>query len=534
MADNTTTYKAVIDTEVKGKEEVEGLGDEADKTGGKFKSLKAQIRETTVELQKLEDQGKTNTKEFENLKNKLDDLQDAQDRVNFKSKQFGDQLAALPGPIGQLGGGLKNAQDAMATFGKSITVALGIVGLIVAAFAAMKEALSRSTEGQEAMKKATDALSRIMAPLFALISKVGIPVFEAIANVAGKVADAFEWAAKKMGLTTDEVKKFDTAAQEAAKNSEKALFDSYQDDLDNMAKVLQYKKQLEEKAAADRKARREKELREQAEREAEALREEQLMLDGILKEFEARKKERAKLDRNFILQETLQDQINKNLAEEEAEKAFLERVKNLRLNSIDEQTNAVKNIGTPAVIQELQKQEDFYKASKDAEKKYVELTEADKLSIISDGIGAVASLVGENTAAGKALAVAQATIDTYAGASKALATYPPPFGAIAAGTVIVAGLLNVKKILSTKLPKMPGASSASSAGGSVPAPSLPTVPSIQAPQVTTTGGQNPNTQLAQTIANAQSPIKAYVVSTDVTSVQALDRRTNRAATLSGG
>jgi hypothetical protein len=125
-------------------------------------------------------------------------------------------------------------------------------------------------------------------------------------------------------------------------------------------------------------------------------------------------------------------------------------------------------------------------------------------------------------------------MDTYAGANKALAAYPPPFGAIAAGTVIVAGLLNVKKILSTKLPKMPGASSTPSMNSSIATPSVPTIASFQAPQVTTTGGQNPNTQLAQTLSNSQSLIKAYVVSTDVTTNQALDRRTNRAATLSGG
>ena len=115
-----------------------------------------------------------------------------------------------------------------------------------------------------------------------------------------------------------------------------------------------------------------------------------------------------------------------------------------------------------------------------------------------------------------------------------MATYPPPFGAIAAGTVIVAGLLNVKKILSTKLPKIPGAKSTPSSAGSVPTPSVPTIASFQAPQITTTGGNNPTTQLAQTLSNSQSLIKAYVVSTDVTSNQALDRRTNRAATLSGG
>lgn len=534
MAENTTTYKAVIDTEVKGKDEVEGLGDEADKTGGKFKSLKSQIRETTVELQKLEDQGKTNTKEFDNLKNKLDDLQDAQDRVNFKSKQFGDQLASLPGPIGQLGGGLKSAQDAVATFGRSITVALGIVGLIVAAFFAMKEALSKTTEGQAAMTKVTDALSKVMAPLFALISKVAIPIFEGLAVVIDKVAQSIEWVVKKLGLATGDIKKFDTAATAAAEKAAKETADAQQKELDDMAKALQMKKQMEEKAAADRKARREKELKEQAEREAEALREEQERLDGILKEYEKRKKDREKLSLVNLKQDTLQTQIDKNLAEEAAEKAFAEKIKNLRINTIEEQNAALKKFGTPVIIAEYDKQVEYAKKAKDAEKQYVELTEADKLSIISDGIGAVASLVGENTAAGKALAVAQAAIDTYAGANKALATYPPPFGAIAAGTVIVAGLLNVKKILSTQLPKMPGSKSSSPMAASIATPSVPTLPTMTAPQITTTGGNNPTTQLAQTLSNASKPIQAYVVSQNISTQQALDRRINRASTLSGG
>jgi hypothetical protein len=49
-----------------------------------------------------------------------------------------------------------------------------------------------------------------------------------------------------------------------------------------------------------------------------------------------------------------------------------------------------------------------------------------------------------------------------------------------------------------------------------------------------TGGQNPNTQLAETLGNAQKPIRAFVVSGEVTSQQALDRRTSRAATFVGG
>ena len=50
-----------------------------------------------------------------------------------------------------------------------------------------------------------------------------------------------------------------------------------------------------------------------------------------------------------------------------------------------------------------------------------------------------------------------------------------------------------------------------------------------------TGGNNPTSQIADTLANTtKKPVKAYVVSTDMSSHQALDRRTNRAATFSAG
>jgi hypothetical protein len=130
--------------------------------------------------------------------------------------------------------------------------------------------------------------------------------------------------------------------------------------------------------------------------------------------------------------------------------------------------------------------------------------------------------------------VAQAIINTYQGATLALASSPPPFNFIAAGTVVAAGLINVKKILETQLPGVPGGGG--SGGGSIgPMPTAPQMPTIGAPQISTTGGANPTSQLADTLAaSSGKPIKAYVVSGDVSSQQALDRRTSRAATFSSG
>lgn len=79
-----------------------------------------------------------------------------------------------------------------------------------------------------------------------------------------------------------------------------------------------------------------------------------------------------------------------------------------------------------------------------------------------------------------------------------------------------------------------GSSASASSGGGGAAPVAPQVASVSAPQVQTTGGQNPNAQLAETLVGATKPVRAYVVSQDISSQQALDRRTNRAATFSGG
>lgn len=54
----------------------------------------------------------------------------------------------------------------------------------------------------------------------------------------------------------------------------------------------------------------------------------------------------------------------------------------------------------------------------------------------------------ELAAIGKAAGIAQASIDTYAAANKALASAPPPFNFVLAAAVVAAGLVNVAKIAS--------------------------------------------------------------------------------------
>ena len=172
MADNTTTYTAVIETKVTGADEVGDLGDKAEGADGKFKSLRSQIRETTVALQKLADEGKAGTKEFQDLSDELDNLNDSQQRVAFQSAQIEDKLAALPGPIGAIGKSFQSAKNAVDTFGKTVAVSLGIIGLLVSAFLAIKESLSRTEEGQAKLNKISEAFTKIMNGIFAIIEPI--------------------------------------------------------------------------------------------------------------------------------------------------------------------------------------------------------------------------------------------------------------------------------------------------------------------------------------------------------------------------
>ena len=141
-----------------------------------------------------------------------------------------------------------------------------------------------------------------------------------------------------------------------------------------------------------------------------------------------------------------------------------------------------------------------------------------KQQLVTDALGNLASIVGENSKFGKGIALVQAIRDTYAGANVALASAPPPFNFISAAAVIAGGLANVKSITATKEPTPPSfARGAGSGGGNV------AIPTPQAPSFNVVGTSGTN-QLAETIAGqSKQPMKAYVVSNDVSTAQSLDR-----------
>jgi hypothetical protein len=171
-----------------------------------------------------------------------------------------------------------------------------------------------------------------------------------------------------------------------------------------------------------------------------------------------------------------------------------------------------------------QKQYDDDKAASDAKIKITELEKKAKLEAadaVANTLSGMADLLGKETAAGKAAAVASATINTFSSAQKAYdATVGIPYvgpvlAPINAGIAIMAGIKNVKSILAVKVPGGGGGGSAPTAGGAAGA-------AATAPQFNMVGNTGVN-QLAQTLGQEQPPIKTYVTAGDVTTGQSLNR-----------
>ena len=151
---------------------------------------------------------------------------------------------------------------------------------------------------------------------------------------------------------------------------------------------------------------------------------------------------------------------------------------------------------------------------------------------LQKGLTDIVNIVGANSKFGKAIAIAAAIQDTFAGANKALGQ-GGIFGFIGAASIIATGLGNVKKIASTKPPEPPSGLGGGGASASVSTPSIPSASSvmstIQTPDFDIMAASQGN-QIASALSQ-QPPVQAFVVSQDVTTAQSLQNNIIQSASL---
>lgn len=223
------------------------------------------------------------------------------------------------------------------------------------------------------------------------------------------------------------------------------------------------------------------------------------------------------------------------------ERTVANEVKKKRLLEVAEQEhqNRLNEIEAEAIAKkqeaELKKREETEKtkqAEQQAAKEKLareEFLKQQTIAMSAQTLGAVSQLLGEQSKAGKAFAIAQALINTYQGITAAVASAPFPLNVPAIAAAAATGFGAVKNIVSTNV------DSPSASGGGVARPSSGGTSAqpqqVQAPEFNIVGDSGTN-QIAEVLGQqAKKPQKAFVVSKEVSSQLELDRNIETSASL---
>lgn len=156
---------------------------------------------------------------------------------------------------------------------------------------------------------------------------------------------------------------------------------------------------------------------------------------------------------------------------------------------------------------------------------------------IASTFGTLADIAGKQTVAGKALAIAQTTIQTFQsaiGAFKGMVTTIPGPAGIALGIVAQAGALAngiaaVKKIIAVKVPGASDTGGAAPTGVTTPAAPIAPIPT----QTSTSLNQDSINGIGNVAAGGVNAVRAYVVEQDSAQAAARAARLQGAAILGG-
>jgi len=303
-------------------------------------------------------------------------------------------------------------------------------------------------------------------------------------------------------------------------------------------------------------------LNEQYDREAELQRQ---IRDDVSKSIEERIEANKRLGEILTEQTEKQDQNALNrialLQQEQAELGFTEERSNAIFELETERLAIqakISGIRSEQLVNEnslLQEQSDLIAQQKEEEKESAESkeeaqkkTEANdkkrkqdelkreqilakqKVDLTNSTLGAIQNILGENNKISKAFGVAQATMNAYLGVSEVWKSKSETglVGAgflqklVTSGLTLAQGFGAVKAISKTNPSISAGTPSLSGGGGSAISSQAQAI--AQSPQFNVVGASG-QSQLAQSLADQQqAPVKAFVVATDVTTQQQLDRQ----------
>lgn len=251
-------------------------------------------------------------------------------------------------------------------------------------------------------------------------------------------------------------------------------------------------------------------------------------IGNVDKEIKALK-DLGRIRSKFFKKNQDQDVKDKETA---AEKVELQRIQALAEVDAIQGNEIAKRLARAEINAFYDKKDiEAHKETEEAKKKIDDLAKEAKLESLKDigeGLMAASEIAGKSTGLGKGLAIAATTVSTYGAAQKAydsqLVVGDPTSivrAQIAAASAVVQGLAKVKAIMAVKTPAMKGGDSVSGVGAM----------NVEAPDFNVVG-QSATSQLVGAVQNQfGGALRAYVVSSDISSAQELDRKINTTAVI---
>jgi len=435
-----------------------------------------------------------------------------------------------------------NVTDILADFG------MAIINVFTGNFKEAKASIDAVTQGIKNFGEETRKEIKIageLADMRAKADKQERKLITARAEANRKVAELREKAAdkenvsvqdriaaiKEAGRIEEEITKQEIEAARLrfeAKQQENALSKSTKEDLDEEARLKAALTELETNRLKKQKALTAELTTTLREEEAERKRiasEKKAEDDRIAKEKKDAD-DKAKAD-ELAAEKALAD-LKKQIRDAEAVTEDEKRA--LEIEKVTEHYNNLINLAKENNLDITALEEAKTKRIDELNKTEVtiaELTSKQKVQIAMDTLRLIGLIAGEGSKIGKAAAIAQATISTVEGtinafktaADNPITTFFPPYPFIQAGIAAAAGVANINKIKSVKVGSSIASGSIASANVGSGGGSVPSAP----PAFNVVGASGAN-QLATAIAGQQGqPVKAYVVSGDVSTAQELDR-----------
>lgn len=228
---------------------------------------------------------------------------------------------------------------------------------------------------------------------------------------------------------TEQGKKEEEEAKDVAERARKATIDTKYEELEELKRIYEEEKQL--------------------------LINHNLDTTALTEEYYKQRKEiqeKYKTEPEFVKPEA-QEGIISQLSERYDIETEMFAASRERMATINAETNAKM---MEQVNEFAKKETERIREEAEKQKAIREAVKENSLSIASSMLGSLSSIIGEETAVGKAAAVAQTTIDTYQSATaayKSMVGIPivgPGLAIAAATAAALAGAANVKKILAVK------------------------------------------------------------------------------------